>query len=65
MGSNCQDIFSDFPPSITKQVCSSPLIFGGSEILSPVITIILAPFLDAGPSLFDSEKLADKIRIYV
>jgi hypothetical protein len=59
---NCQDILADFIPDICNEVCTSPKIIGGSEILNPMINIIMAPFLDLGHDACDPVKLAEEIK---
>jgi SEC-C motif len=62
MSCNCQDILADFLPDIVDEVCTSPMILGGEEILGPMITILMAPFLESGLEKFDPNILAEKIR---
>ena len=59
---NCQDILTDFLPNICNEVCASPNIIGGNEIITPVITTIMAPYLEQGLEKIDLGKLADEIK---
>ena len=62
MSWNCQDILTDFLPNICNEVCSSPNIIGGNEIIPLVITTIMAPYLEQGLEKMDFGKLADEIK---
>jgi hypothetical protein len=63
MSWNCQDILAGFLPDICKRVCTSPRIIGGSEIITPLIFIHMAPYLDQGPARFDPEQLCADLKI--
>jgi len=56
MSWNCQEILADFIPEIYREVCTSPMIVGGGEILIPLTTILMAPFLDQGLDGFNPES---------
>ena len=58
---NCQDVLADFLPDICETVCTSPKIIGGGEIITPIITILMASYLDQGLAQFDPQKPADEI----
>ncbi|MCG2749259.1 MAG: SEC-C domain-containing protein [Desulfobulbaceae bacterium] len=62
MSWNCQDILADFIPAICHEVCTSPLIMGGGEILVPMTTLIMAPYLDQGLDGCDPDELAAALR---
>jgi hypothetical protein len=64
MSWNCQDILTDFLRDVYKKVCSSPGIIGGNEIVAPVITTVMAPYLEQGIDKMDVGKLADEIKIF-
>lgn len=62
MSWNCQDILADFIPDICNEVCTSPEVIGGGEMLIPMITILMASFLDRGIDDCDPEGLAEEIK---
>lgn len=66
MAANCQEIVSRFVRDIYYEVCTSPNIFGGEEILDPLVLSYFIPFLRADYSADDMEELAwqlQKIKI--
>ncbi len=63
MSWNCLDILSDFLLNICNEVCASPNIIGGNEIITPVITTIMASYLEQGLEKMDLGKLAGEIKI--
>ena len=62
MSWNCQDILADFIPYIYQEVCTSPQVIGGAEILTPMAAVVMAPFLDRGLDDCDAVGLAEKIK---
>lgn len=59
--SNCQDILEDFLPDVLQEVKQSHFIMEGEDIIHPVITLILAPFLDNGLKSFQVQELVKKL----
>ncbi len=64
MSWNCQDILTDFVQDIYSEVCTSPNIIGGDEIITPVLTTVMAPYLEQELEKMDLGELADKIKTY-
>lgn len=62
MSWNCQDLLADFIPHIYREVCASWKIMGGDEILIPLATLLMAPFLDRGLDGCDPTELAGVYR---
>lgn len=63
MSWNCLDILDGFLQEICTTVCTSPEIIGGAEIITPLIFIRMAPYLDQGLAKFDPEKLIADLNI--
>lgn len=59
--SSCQDILKDFLPQVFQQVKTSPIMMEGEDILHPMMTLILAPFLDEGLGSFQVQELIKKL----
>lgn len=62
MAHNCQDIVIPFATEIYHEVCTSPKIVGGHEILEPVILGHFIPFLHQDVSDKEMDSLAQQLR---
>ncbi|MGA7876974.1 MAG: hypothetical protein WCA08_15050 [Desulfoferrobacter sp.] len=58
MATNCQDLVSPLVREIYYEVCTSPEIFGGDEILESLVQSYFIPFLRADFTSNDMEELA-------
>ena len=61
MSWNCQEILADFIPAICHEVCTSPAIHGGDEIINSMVVLIMAPFLDQGLDGYDVQELTEEL----
>jgi hypothetical protein len=62
MANNCQEIAISFVRDVYYEVCTSPGIIGGDNILEPLVHSYLIPFLRPDVSNKDMDTLAQQLR---
>lgn len=62
MANNCQEMVADLVQDVYYDVCTSPEIIGGNEIIDILVMACMAPFLRPGFTQADLEELASRLR---
>ncbi|MHC1727564.1 MAG: hypothetical protein AB9866_16440 [Syntrophobacteraceae bacterium] len=62
MANNCLEMVTDLVQDVYYDVCTSPEIFGGAELIDILVMTYMAPFLKPDFTHPDLEELASRLR---
>ncbi len=62
MANNCQDIVIPFVRHVYHEICTSPDIIGGGQIMEPVVLSYMIAFLRSDVSIADTTTLSQQLR---